>query len=61
MTTHRREFLKTAGASTAAIALTNMTGAESPNHRMVLGFIGPGGIGSHHRNHLVTRMDAVVA
>jgi len=61
MTTHRRDFLKTAGASAAAVALTNMTGAESPNHRMVLGFIGPGGMGSHHLNHLVTRKDAVVA
>jgi predicted dehydrogenase len=49
--TDRREFLKRAGHGAAATALAysaTARAATSANERLVVGVIGPGGMGSHH-------------
>jgi predicted dehydrogenase len=47
--TDRREFLKRAGQGAAVTALAySATARAAPNDRLVVGVIGPGGMGSHH-------------
>jgi predicted dehydrogenase len=62
---HRRQFLKEAGlglaAATACHLGTPVRGAMSPNERMQVGVIGPGGMGSSHLNELAGRQDVEVS
>ena len=57
MTTDRRQFLGTTGLLAAAVA----AGARDRSDRIVIGLIGPGGIGMHHVRQLARRKDAVLA
>ena len=58
-------FLKDAGlgiaAATACHLGTPVRGAMSPNERMQVGVIGPGGMGSSHLNELAGRQDVEVS
>jgi len=62
---HRREFLKGAGLSVAALTAchlgTSAQAAATPNERIHVGVIGPGGMGSAHLSELVEREDVVVS
>ena len=60
----RRGFLKGAGlgaAGAAVVALTDSGRAEQANDRIAVGVIGPGGMGTGHLRHLVTRKDVRIA
>jgi predicted dehydrogenase len=56
----RRTFLKGAGAATTALTLAARATAAA-GRRVVLGLIGPGGMGTHHLRALTTRKDVEVA
>lgn len=58
--TNRRTFVMSAGASAAALAMASKSHALEDD-RLVLGVIGPGGMGTGHLNLLTTRSDVVVA
>ena len=59
---NRRRFLKRAGAAATAIGLASAAStARGANDRIVVGVIGPGGMGTSHLRNLVKRQDAVVA
>ena len=62
---HRRQFLKEAGFGLAAMTAfqvsTSAASAASPNERIQVGIIGPGGMGSSHLNALVERQDVLVS
>lgn len=58
----RRTFLKETGLGIAAVAATGATAhAAKANERIVIGLIGPGGMGSNHLKNLVKRKDVEVA
>ena len=61
----RRDFLQQAGLGTLATAAWNLgpaaTRAAGANERLVVGVIGPGGMGSSHVRQLVGRQDVRVA
>lgn len=57
--TGRRTFLQTTGL--AAAALTLPTSLQAAERKLVLGVIGPGGMGSNHLRKLVARKDVEVA
>src|SRR5262245_37370543 len=62
MPAHRRDFLKQAAAGSAALSLAaSYARADGANERLVLGVIGPGGMGSHHVRALVQRKDVSIA
>ena len=62
MPAHRRDFLKHAAAGTAAVSLAaSYARTEGANDRLVLGVIGPGGMGSNHVRALVQRKDVSIA
>jgi predicted dehydrogenase len=56
----RRDFLTSAAVGAATLALSPPTSAAD-GRKIVLGIIGPGGMGSHHLNALVKRPDVEVA
>ncbi|MCA9077591.1 MAG: Gfo/Idh/MocA family oxidoreductase [Planctomycetaceae bacterium] len=60
-TTDRRDFLKTAGVGVAAIASTSTVSAAPKSAKVVLGIIGPGGMGMNHVRHLCERDDVTIA
>jgi predicted dehydrogenase len=61
-TPERREFLKTAAVGALGMTLASRTArAAGANERLVVGVIGPGGMGSGHLNQLRSRQDAEVA
>ena len=47
--TSRRRFLQTAGTGAAALALSARSSPAAANERIVVGLIGPGGMGTNHR------------
>ncbi|MSU79957.1 MAG: twin-arginine translocation signal domain-containing protein [Gemmataceae bacterium] len=56
----RRDFLKTTGATavgTAALTATSYAAVQGANERVLVGVIGPGGMGTHHIRTLVTQKD----
>lgn len=56
----RREFLQTAAAGAAALALSPPISAGQSD-KIVVGIIGPGGMGSNHLTNLLRRTDVDVA
>ena len=51
-TTHRRQFIKSSSASIGALATVHLTSglrAASPNDKVSLGIIGPGGMAQMHQ------------
>ncbi|MEZ6042498.1 MAG: Gfo/Idh/MocA family oxidoreductase [Planctomycetaceae bacterium] len=60
--TQRRRFLKNAAAGASAIALGgSLRAANSPIDQVVLGIIGPGGMGMNHVRQLCERDDVRIA
>jgi predicted dehydrogenase len=60
-TTERRTFLKGVGLGTAAMALGSRPARAADLDRIVVGVIGPGGMGSNHVRNLTARKDVEVA
>ncbi len=60
-TTERRTFLKEAGLGTAALALGAGAARAADPQRVVVGVIGPGGMGLNHTRLLARRKDVEVA
>src|SRR5262245_18864488 len=60
MPLERRDFLATAAAGAATLALSTPTSAAE-TRRVVLGIIGPGGMGMNHVRSLVQRADVEIA
>ena len=63
-TTPRRQFIKSSSASIGALATVHLASglrAASPNDKVSLGIIGPGGMGRSHIRNLVQRKDAEIA
>src|SRR4051794_35521141 len=60
MTLERRDFLQTAAVGAAALALAPPTSAAE-GRKVVLGIIGPGGMGMNHVRGLVKRPDVEIA
>src|SRR5262249_8977970 len=58
--TGRRTFLGAAGMGAGAPAAGNGA-ARAASGRVVVGVIGPGGMGSHHIRHLAARKDVEIA
>jgi predicted dehydrogenase len=61
MNNGRRTFLGTAGLGAAALASTAGTVRAAASRKVVVGLIGPGGMGSHHLRRLAARKDVEVA
>jgi predicted dehydrogenase len=61
MNNGRRTFLGTAGLGAAALALTAGTARAAPSRKVVVGLIGPGGMGTNHLRRLAARKDVEVA
>ena len=62
MTPHdRRDFLKSAGAGVVAMASASNAAASLKKQKIVLGIIGPGGMGMNHVRHLCERDDVLIA
>ena len=57
----RRAFLQQAGLSAAAMALSGATVRGAETDRIVVGLIGPGGMGSNHLNLLAKNSDVELA
>ncbi len=58
--TTRRDFIKTTGATavgTAALTAASYAAVQGANERVLVGIIGPGGMGTHHIRTLVTQKD----
>jgi predicted dehydrogenase len=58
---NRRSFLKTAAAGTAALSAATYAGAQGSNERIVVGIIGPGGMGSNHLSALRGQRDVRIS
>ena len=62
--TPRRQFIKSSSASISALATVHLTSglrAASPNDKVSLGIIGPGGMGRNHIGNLNKRKDVHIA
>jgi predicted dehydrogenase len=57
----RRRFIQSASASAAALASAATRGSAAEADRVVIGVIGPGGMGSNHVNLLAARNDVSIA
>ena len=60
----RRQFIKSSSASISALATVHLTSglrAASPNDKVSLGIIGPGGMGRNHIGNLNKRKDVHIA
>ena len=58
---NRRTFLQVAGVSTAMLAAAAKMSSAAESDRLVIGVIGPGGMGSNHLRLLSNRNDVTVA
>src|SRR5262245_4663906 len=56
----RRTFLKGAAAGTAALALNAPAALAADSRKVVLGIIGPGGMGTNHLRNLAARPDVEI-
>lgn len=61
MATERRTFLKQVGAGAFAVASAASYAQSSAGDRVIVGVIGPGGMGTNHVRHLVQRNDVEIA
>lgn len=61
MEPRRRTFLKTAGLGAMALTLGAGAARAAESGRVVIGVIGPGGMGSHHIRELLARKDVELA
>jgi predicted dehydrogenase len=61
MNNGRRTFLGTAGLGAAGLALTAGTARAAASRKVVVGMIGPGGMGMNHLRRLAARKDVEVA
>ena len=59
--TSRRRFLQTAGTGAAALALSARSSPAAANERIVVGLIGPGGMGTNHLKGLLARKNVEIA
>ncbi len=59
--TNRRSFLKKTAAGVATLSAASYARADGANERIVVGVIGPGGMGSSHIRTLVTQRDVQIA
>ncbi|MBI2807085.1 MAG: Gfo/Idh/MocA family oxidoreductase [Planctomycetes bacterium] len=60
----RRDFIKTTGVATvgtAALAASSYAAVQGANERVVVGVIGPGGMGTHHIRTLLKQKDVRIA
>ena len=57
----RREFLQTVGLGTAALTMGSTAVGAAPAEKLVLGIIGPGGMGMNHTRLLSERPDVTIA
>jgi len=60
-TTNRRQFFQQTALATAAVGLAPSLQAADANNKLVLGLIGPGGMGMNHLRTLLPRTDVEVA
>ena len=60
-TQNRRTFLTTVSTSAAAATLGTAAASGTPANKIVVGIIGPGGMGLNHIKHLVQRDDVEIA
>src|SRR5262245_2332198 len=60
-TSNRREFLQQAGLGAAALTLGASTSTAAASESLVLGVIGPGGMGMNHTKLLASRNDVKIA
>jgi predicted dehydrogenase len=58
--TNRRTFLQRAGYGAAAVAAMSASARANPASRVVVGVIGPGGMGTHHLELLTRRGDVAI-
>src|SRR5262249_27410722 len=59
--TNRRSFLKKTAAGAAALTAASYARAGGANERIVVGVIGPGGMGSSHIRTLLTQRDVQIS
>ena len=59
--TNRREFLRQAGIGAAALSVGNAVAQAATGDMLVLGVIGPGGMGMNHTRLLASRKDVRIA
>ncbi|MGE0377721.1 MAG: Gfo/Idh/MocA family oxidoreductase, partial [Planctomycetaceae bacterium] len=60
--TDRRDFLKIAGVGAVALSAgRRVAGAAAQSPKVILGIIGPGGMGMNHVRHLCARRDVEIA
>src|SRR5688572_3787992 len=59
--TNRRHFIQRTTLATAAVSLAPSLHAADANNKLVLGVIGPGGMGMNHLRSLITYKDVEVA
>ncbi len=57
----RRDFLKSAGVGVVALASASTASASQKKPKIVLGIIGPGGMGMNHIRNLCERDDVLIA
>jgi predicted dehydrogenase len=60
----RRDFIKTTGVAavgTAALSASSYAAVQGANERIVVGVVGPGGMGTSHIRTLVTQKDVRIA
>src|SRR6185436_20226365 len=60
-TTNRRHFIQQAALAGAAVSLAPSLQAADAGNKLVLGLIGPGGMGMNHLRSLVTYKDVDIA
>src|SRR5207237_5613765 len=58
---NRREFLMHAGLGAAALTIGTAAAEAAPGDPLVLGVIGPGGMGMNHTRLLASRKDVQIA
>jgi predicted dehydrogenase len=59
--TNRRDFIQQTALATAAVSVSPSLHAADANNKLVLGIIGPGGMGMNHLRALLGRKDVEVA
>src|SRR5215471_2087852 len=59
--TNRREFLRQAGIGAAALSVGSSVAQAATGDTLVLGVIGPGGMGMNHTKLLASRNDVKIA
>jgi len=59
--TNRRSFLKKTAAGAAALTAASYARAGGANDRLVVGVIGPGGMGTHHVRALTSQRDVQIS